>query len=603
MPVVLRSRIKEEDGGEAGSKSSSPKPVVRRAKRRKRNSGDSENGDVSGSDEFSGHLHGTMENGRPFEMIGGLPSSSGVPQYNSALMHPLSVKDSAVLYYSLVTSRKTWVRGEMFKLYFTKTAKPAKDPANNAGDTPSQTATIQVRDKMQKMCDCTMLGGPHTFPVRLFILKDEEMEKKWQEEQDMKKKEREEARRKGKEEKQRLAEKKKQIQQQKKQEREKLMQMRKENKVKAKEELDATKQRQRVDTKNVKVDPKKVKRTGSVVSSAPGVRAPGPSSQSVTNPKMIANLNLMAQRDPKLNALMAIVANGDATLEQVEEFKKFIEIAKKMPPPPGWSPPSQVIQQVERRDTRPNVSSVEGKPAKTQEVTPSESKELNKQSAGDTKPERPTPQDTTVIKKEEKSKLKNGEDSNQQSENGLDEKSMQLTAFQQKYVEGAQIILEFMEYTTSRFLLPRNAIIEFVEEDGSFLLSWIIVHNDSDIRRHRSKRIRELSKGLKTDQEKEELAKSYDVYSERGCPSPLYSPMTVKFTGIHPKFARILQNSVDPAEKVRAEMTTIMEIGTRLSGYNLWYQLDAYDDKDLAERLRVKLNEHEEESKGRKHRQ
>lgn len=597
MPVVLRSRIKGEDEEDTVSRASSSKLGARRIKRRKRNS-ENDDDEVSGSDEYLGHSHGAVGNSRPFEIIGGLPSSLGVPHYNSALMHPLSVKDSAVLYYSLVSSRKTWVRGEMFELYFTKAAKPAKDEANTTDGGP-QTVSVPVRDKMQKMCDCTMLGGPHIFPIRLFILKDEEMEKKWRDEQDKKKKEKEEARRRGKEEKQRLAEMKKQMQLQKKQQREKLLQLRKESKAKARGEQEAIKQRRKDEVKKVKDDDKRIKRTGSMLTNSSMVKPPPPGPQSVTNPKMIANLNLMAQRDAKLNALMGIVANGDATLEQVEEFKKFIEIAKNMPPPPGWTPPPQAG----RKETSSTAN--QGKENPTSEAHSEANMSGSQQtSEGDKNSLAKTDSDSSnsmSIKKEDNSKKRI--DSNQQSEINSDEKSMQLTAFQQKYVEGAQIILEYTEYTTSRFLLPKKAVIEFVDEDSSFLLSWIIVHNEAEIKRHRAKRIRELSKGIKTEEEKEELAKKYDVYSERGCPTPLYTPMTVKFTGIHRKFAGILSNSVDPLEKVQEEMTTIMEIGTRLSGYNMWYQLDAYDDKDLAESLRVKLNAHEEESKGRKHRQ
>lgn len=584
MPAALRSGIKVEDGGETEIKSSSPQALVRRIKRRKRNATENENGDLSGSDEYLEHSHGTVGNSRPFEMIGGLPSSLGVPEYSSTLTHPLSVKDSAVLYYSLVSSRKTWVRGEMFELYFTKGAKPVKD---SPATTESPAPTIQMREKMQKLCDCTMLGGPHTFPVRLFILKDEEMEKKWQDEKEMRKKEREEARRKVREEKQRLAEMKKDMQQKKKEEREKLLHLRKDDKAKAKVEQDVVKQRRKNEVKKQN-EQKSLNRTGSMA----------PSSQSATNPKMIANLNLMAQKDPELNRLMGIVANGNATLEQVEEFKKFIEIAKNMPPPPGWTPPLQIVQQTGRKDVHASGSNVSHN---KDEAVPNERLEKQRVDAQDRSSVKPESTDNgeTVIKKERR---KRGDNSSQQSENNQDDKSMHLTAFQQKYVHGAQIILEYTEYTTPRYLLPKNAIIEFVEDDGSFLLSWIIVHNDADIKRHRSKRIRELSKSLKSEQEKEELAKTYNVYSERGCPTPLYSPMTVKFTGIDAKFARILLNSVEPAEKVRKMMTTIIEMGTRLSGYNLWYQLDAYDDKDLAEKIRVKLNEYEEESKGRKHR-
>lgn len=588
MPVALRSRIKTEIEEETSSEvSNSQKPLSRRIKRRKRSSDEDQDDDYVGSDGYS---HGNIGNSRPFEVVGGVPCSREIPQYNSALTHPLSVKDSAVLYDSLITSRKTWVRGEMFELYFTKPVKTTKDVPVKP-ETPAEAMSVQVRDKMQKMCDCTMLGGPHAFPVRLFILKNEEVEKKWQEEQDLKKKEKEERKKREKEEKQKRAEIKKQQQLQRKQEKERLLQLQKENKAKGKMELEALKQQRKTELKKSKEN---IKRSQ--------MNHPTPSSQSVTDPKMITNLNLMAQRDAKLNALMSIVANGDATLEQVEEFKKFIEVAKRMPTPPGWTPPARLTQQTRiNTDNKNPERAIPNQKITLQSTKPEVKSNSEHQTKGieqekiqiagaAVKAERDIKQkmDTKVAR--ETRELKNK----------AEDKSMHLTTFQQKYLQGAQIVIEFSEYTTSRYLLPKNSVVEFLENEETFLVSWIVIHNTADIRRHKSKRIRELTKGLKTEEEKKKVAEEYDVYSERGCPTPLYTPLTVKFTGIHRKFAGILVNSVDPTEVVQKKMSVILEIGTRLSGYNLWYQLDAYDDKDLAERLRTELNEHEQETKGKR---
>lgn len=594
MPVALRSRVKTEiDGNQSSSElSNSPKPISRRTKRRKRNSEDDQDDDFVGSDGNSAYYHGDGGNSRPFEMVGGLPSSSEISQYNSALAHPLSVKDSAVLYDSLVSSRKTWVRGEMFELYFTKPVKTTKDVPVKP-ETPAEAMSVQVRDKMQKMCDCTMFGGPHAFPVRLFILKNEEMEKKWQEEQDMKKKEKEDRRKREKEERQKRVEMKKQQQLKKKQEKERLIQLQKENKVKGKMELEAVKQKRKDEIRKFK---EKLKRTQ--------MNTPAPSSQSVTDPKMITNLNLMAQRDPKLNALMGIVANGDATLDQVEEFKKFIEIAKKMPTPPGWTPPQpRLTEQTRVQGQDSNVTNA----GKATQSDTSAADHADKKPTADSGVKQIVQEKVEIagaaVKAEREIKqemdAKATREINERMAK-LDDKSMHLTTFQQKYSQGAQIVLEYLEFTTSRYLLPKKSIVEFLEDEETFIVSWVMVHNAADIRRHKSKRIRELCKNLKTEDEKKKLAEDYDVLTERGCPTPLYTPMTVKFTGIHRKFAGILRNSVDPVEQVQKEMTAILEIGTRLSGYNLWYQLDAYDDRDLAERLRVELNEHEQESKGKK---
>ena len=53
---------------------------------------------------------------RPYYLVEDLPCSLEPPRYDT-FTYPLSVKDSAVLYSSLLSSRRTWVKGEMFQLY------------------------------------------------------------------------------------------------------------------------------------------------------------------------------------------------------------------------------------------------------------------------------------------------------------------------------------------------------------------------------------------------------------------------------------------------------------------------------------------------------
>ncbi|CAI4950671.1 ANL_HP_G0107550.mRNA.1.CDS.1 [Saccharomyces cerevisiae] len=77
--------------------------------------------------------------------------------------------------------------------------------------------------------------------------------------------------------------------------------------------------------------------------------------------------------------------------------------------------------------------------------------------------------------------------------------------------------------------------------------------------------------------------------------------MTMKLSGIHKRFNQIIRNSVSPMEEVVKEMEKILQIGTRLSGYNLWYQLDGYDDEALSESLRFELNEWEHAMRSRRH--
>lgn len=613
MPAVLRSKIKSEAEPLGDDiRDSPPKTIGRRQRKRKRSGANADDENASDSiisDEESRSYSRSLCRNRPFEIIAGLPCSLENAQYNSALTHPLSVKDSAVLYDSIVRSRKTWVLGEMFEIYFIKSAKPAPEAKPMKQDGSPHGMIMQVRDKMQKMCDCTMLGGPHTFPIRLFILKNDDMEKKWQEEQDLKRKEKEDKRKHEQEEKKRKMEERKQQQMLRKQEREKMIRLQKENKAKAKMEQEYLKLKRKEEMKKAKEEYKKLKKTNPTSNRSPHARISRtpPASQSVTDPKMIANLNLMAQRDSNLNSLMAVVAKGDATLEQVEEFKKFIEIAKKMPPPPGWSPSLPLAEtSTETKESATHEKLTKARSTKSPQKIASEGKaddkvidtKIDVKEKNDSSLKINAAKESPMIKKETESLTKASK--KQSTESTEEERSMQLTAFQQKYIEGAQLILEYQENTHARYMLPKEAIIEYLESSGDFIISWILIHNKKEILRHKSKRIRELCKGLKTEEETRKVAEEYDVYSERGCPIPLYSPMTIKISGIHIKFAPIVLNSVEPTSKVQRTMAAIIDIGTRLSGYNLWYQLDAYDDKDLAESVRVGLNEHEQELKSRK---
>ncbi|ODV86730.1 hypothetical protein CANARDRAFT_174787 [[Candida] arabinofermentans NRRL YB-2248] len=113
---------------------------------------------------------------RPFKVIQHLPLSKDKPDYSS-LDHPLSVKDSATLYNSLIVSRHNWLYN-IFKSFWTR----REQYINLIAD--------RRRDKMSKLCDIKMIAGPHTFEVRLFLLKDDEKERLHQEEIDRKKEER-----------------------------------------------------------------------------------------------------------------------------------------------------------------------------------------------------------------------------------------------------------------------------------------------------------------------------------------------------------------------------------------------------------------------------
>lgn len=652
MSRSLRSRTRSTSSIQE-VKSESPTREDTRTLRRKRKQ-DSED-DVSDVESGSALQDSENVSGRPFQIIGNLPASIDEPDYNSTLTHTLSVKDSGVLYSSLIQSRKTWFQGEMFEVYW---IRPQRDPNN-----PDASGNTGIRDKMQKMCDCTMTAGPHEFSVRLFILKDDDKERLWQEEQDGVKKAKEDKKQEAIEEKKKRIEERKQQQLLRKQEKERRSVQIREAKLKAKLEQDLLREKMKEERRKRKEEEKLLKKQQQKPSK------PAPTSQSKSNKndssgkeenteeKMIVNLNFMAQHDPELNKLMGKVAGGQASIEEIEKFKGIIEIAKKQPPPPGWSPTAgwklnnqqkatvpivqlknsgspKIIASDKEQQTahsgseqkedntikkdKTNASSdIESDHKKKEteaEKSPSK-KELDKDDNDELKesensaanePEGKTENHVSSESRQSSIKTEDSElpftkmeDNNDEIEKKPRKKRLskkekialniveeqKLTAFQQKYVEGAQLVLEFLEFTNFRYRLPDDCVLEFDEDENIFIISWIVIHNIKDINRFsRKKKVKSLVEALFLDD----------------CPSPLFSTMDIKLSEIPTRFNPIIINSVKPLEEVQKRMERIIEIGTRLSGYNLWYQLDGYDDSEMAENFRLELNEYEHALRGKR---
>ncbi|CCD26441.1 Swc3p NDAI_0H02670 [Naumovozyma dairenensis CBS 421] len=929
MSRVLRSRVKTEEAPPPlPKKNQEPPPppttnnnaTKERKRRRKRRS--SSTGSISASEDNDDifQLNNNHTTGRPFEIVGDLPCSIDPPQYNSALTCPLSVKDSGVLYTSLLNSRRTWIRGEMFDLYWSRPNRGSGSANGTPGDNnpPRQNnidnknmdesnngITLLIKDKMQKMSDCEMIAGPHSFPVRLFILKDEDIEKRWQEEQDSKKTEREEKRKLEVERKQQRIEERKRQQLERQQKKELKMKKKLEMdllKQKRKDELKALKEQEKLNKKDKQL-PRAGLPTDSVATFSASTKKKVPSidtqpstdldiekkhvpvlasqslvsdekihKPSVNDPKMIANLNLMAKKDPELNRLMSIVATRRATLREIKKFRKFIIMASEMPPPPGWIPPEgwentvykdpvgspqnssdgsdnedsvrpkrlpldltnlpkddkgifernkdkadaenenkncpeKAVKNVETPNTKKkcntamlpthssqeydkctvsdekhdqgnkmvtevegkneldngtliengetnkendeNISSenevsekeisgvteeaTESKPITNKNTTPSTeatgmeeaslvgvtNPTIKKEEKGKTS-SNPTPikmrmslyekdpnlfinlslmaktdptlrylmyvaatdkpfddqriklreyitrarakslpegwtlsktkkyvvliatatkdnetninqkieappvnmQDTTngninmtdepkvgsiekvvldreqdkfirdVVKKDstfkgEKTGSRPKKYRKRRQSMTLSENGEKLTGFQQKYVKESEIIIEYLEYIHARYILPHDAVIEYLESTKEYIVSWIVIHNKKDI--------------LKVCKKRKETIDEYLIREDYPI-APLFSSMTIRLVGIEDKFKPILMNSVNPIDQVTKKMSRILDIGTRLSKYNLWYQLDGYDDSDLAESLRAELNEYEHSLRTKRHR-
>lgn len=107
---------------------------------------------------------------RPFKVIQNLPiSKQAEPIDYSKLTKSLSVKDSGILYNSLIVSRFNWLN-HVFKTYWTRREQNLIGLKNS-----------NKKDRMIKFCDLNLnCAGMHDFKVKFYFLKDDEREKQYQ---------------------------------------------------------------------------------------------------------------------------------------------------------------------------------------------------------------------------------------------------------------------------------------------------------------------------------------------------------------------------------------------------------------------------------------
>lgn len=222
------------------------------------------------------------------------------------------------------------------------------------------------------------------------------------------------------------------------------------------------------------------KSTGAPVSSesnAPATtRPPSPSGdmQSIENTIMISNLNSIAREDASLNALMKIVALGTASSEQIIEFKTYIEKAKAMGP-------------------QPHHAYLFDKSTAAQKYF------LERLKYG--------MKDSQMAFKDKKiPKLRLPRD-------------QKLTAFQERYLDNATLLFEFVENPNVRFLLPQDSICEVMDpadpivededdeeptEYKDILISTLWVHNVAEVEKYQEK-LAEYERLVKEREEKKRL--------------------------------------------------------------------------------------------------
>lgn len=317
-------------------------------------------------------------------------------------------------------------------------------------------------------------------------------------------------------------------------------------------------------------------------SSAPSTAAPPqpppPRLQSINDLIMISNLNAIAKIDLSLNDLMKVVAQGSASVAQVNLFKKYIERANQMGPQPHHAE----IYYSRNLPLPPNFP----RPRNFVERRPP-------------KPKIPNP--------------------------------LKLTAFQEKYLHNATLVFEFLENPNVRYVIPRDSICEVMEAENppkdaeddiefrDILLSHVWIHNTDEVEDY-ERRLAEYNAEVKRkeeeeaqkNKEKEEAEKNGTALNlpaaaeERNLrikkrppppkkkktidkpeePPIRYTTFSFTLHNIPLRFVPIVMNSMKPLPQVQQRMEHILKNGTRVTSFYLWYQVDAHLDEKVAENLR-----------------
>lgn len=377
------------------------------------------------------------------------------------------------------------------------------------------------------------------------------------------------------------------------------------------------------------------------------------SMQSIENTIMIANLNTIARVDQSLNALMKIVALGNASPQQIITFQGYIQRAREMGPQPhhAYLFPNGILP-----NQRPKKLPKDKKPPKEKRPP---------------KPKVP--------------------------------KDQKLTAFQEKYLTDATLLFEFVENANVRYVLPQEAVCEVLPpatynaeepDNKDILVSFLWIHNQNEVDNYNQKLIEykefkkkeeeelnkdkskkeeelksmqqkgesEQNEGQKGDQQPENEQKQEDAKESehklegevtvpnegkttevkqedqnnegeqapiktsrrppprkgrrrRGGPVPnkkaaskkiecpvepetKYTALSFTIHGIPSRYVPIIANSFKKLEDVQERMSYILKNGTRTASFYLWYQVDGKLDESIAEDVRVQLNHEEKKMQG-----
>lgn len=573
---------------------------------------------------------------RPFKVVHQLPQSSVPPDY-SVLKNPLSVKDSAVLYNALIVSRHNWLYN-VFETYWSRKEHllllhQIKELRERQKEIPDPEANKQIldleerkRDRMSKLCDCEMMCGPHIFKAQFFMVREEKkLEEIHQEstgqeppsqgelktpepkdqtsnetaqvelskegltpKEDLKMGEIEEAKSSTDEPTLRPQEKtgdKLEEEKDKPEEGKKTSEGEEETSnakdVTTKEPIAPSKEQGETSQTEVLANspssnssfshqegPHEIKKETPIPplpqpkafrpSPPPPVQQKEDLTANLQNHIMISNLNAIARTDTSLNELMKIVATGNASNDQISLFQKYISKARELGDPNGT-----YRRQFEEKQAQKRLD-IE---RRRRELY------LHQQRRGYSYEA---------------------------------QRDARIMAYQERYLRNCIIVFGFTENTSQRFYLPKDSIVEVLEnkplgEGKDILVSFILVHNKEgdrkDITMMEEQNLETPTPSRRSTRSLQESAKPKEKTKEKSkaksqTPSsfvPLYSTVTITLKSVPHRFVSVMQHSVNPQPEVRTKMTEIMAKGKKLPKSHCFLELDNNEDELLSENLRFNL--------------
>lgn len=165
----------------------------------------------------------------------------------------------------------------------------------------------------------------------------------------------------------------------------------------------------------------------------------------------------------------------------------------------------------------------------------------------------------------------------------------QLTAFQSKYSTACDLVFEFLDNGNDRYVLPKDAIIDYDHKECIMKLSWISILNHAEIEKTvvKKKNMRfDYSTNLRQLFPVDILEKSNIV--------PIFMTNSIQFE-MNQKFLPIIKANLINQEEVFNTMEWIIQNGQRAGMEDVLYTLKNNDKQEssLAEKLREEIYKYE----------